>query len=144
MKKTYSSLAVAAGLLFSAAINPAETFAGDASSHDSRLALAFAPAPSDELEQRFRQFEFENAPQATIEDEHALNDAWLGMPVTDASGNTVGFVEDAFLDRDGNLTQILVLLHGSDLPVFINQELVEYSEIAVKVELSRNEIASLQ
>lgn len=112
------------------------------SNFNDRIAMAYAPEGEADNAQfdQFDQFELHGA----YEDAHELNDAWLGMPVRDAAGEVIGYVEDAFLDAKGGLTELLVSLNGSGVAVYVNQENVEYTEVGVLVDLPLQMIASLE
>lgn len=105
-----------------------------------RIAMAYAPEESVADQGQFDQFEL----HSNYEDAHELNDAWLGMPVRDAAGVVIGYVEDAFLDDDGYLSELLVSINGSSAAVYVDQEHVEYTEVAVLVDLPVRTIASLE
>lgn len=104
------------------------------------IEMAYAPEIRSNLNERFQQFDLEGS----YEDTHELNDAWLGMPVRDAKGNNVGYVEDAFLDHDGYLSELLVVMNGSGIAVYVDHKHVDYTEIAVLVDLPAREIARLE
>jgi hypothetical protein len=108
-------------------------------SFDDRIAMAYAQEEKAD-ESRFEQFEL----HGTYEDAHEMNDAWLGMPVRDAAGSVVGYVEDAFLDNEGYLTELLVSLNGSSTAVYVDQKHVEYTEVAVLVDMPVRILASLE
>lgn len=112
------------------------------SNFNDRIAMAYAPENEADQSQfdQFDQFELHGA----YEDAHELNDAWLGMPVRDAAGKVVGHVQDAFLDAQGGLTELLVSLKGSKVAVYVDQKNVEYTQVAVLVDLPLQMIASLE
>ena len=58
--------------------------AGEYALFNKPIALAYAPE-SNAMGNQFEQFE-------DFEEEHELNDAWLGMPVHSADGELIGFV----------------------------------------------------
>ncbi len=107
---------------------------------DDRIAMAYASETDTGPFEQFDQFEL----HGTYEDAHELNDAWLGMPVRDAAGDVVGYVEDAFLDDQGGLTELLVSLNGSSVAVYVDQKNVEYTQVGVLVDLPLQIIASLE
>lgn len=100
------------------------------------IALAYAPQ-STPLDNRFEQFE-------DFEEEHELNDAWLGMPVHSAEGELVGFVEDAYLDENGSVEELLVGLSDHNYAVYIDAENTSLTESEVAVSLSATTIAGLE
>ena len=112
----------------------------DDTSFSDRIEMAYAPIEEDANQAPFDQFEL----HSSYEDAHELNDAWLGMPVRDAAGDVIGHVEDAFLDDEGYLTELLVTINGSSAAVFVDQQHVEYTEVAVLVDLPMRTIASLE
>lgn len=105
-----------------------------------RIAMAYAPIDEETDQSAFDQFEL----HGTYEDAHEMNDAWLGMPVRDAAGEVIGYVEDAFLDDDGYLSELVVSINGSSAAVFVDQSHVEYTEVAVLVDLPMRTVASLE
>ncbi|MDJ0612664.1 MAG: PRC-barrel domain-containing protein [Rhizobiaceae bacterium] len=112
----------------------------DDTSFDQRIEMAYAPIDEEVSDQQFEQFEL----HGNYEDAHELNDAWLGMPVRDAAGDVIGYVEDAFLDEDGYLDELLVSINGSSATVYVDQKHVEYTDVAVLVDLPVRTIASLE
>ncbi len=98
--------------------------------------LAYAPQdnPSDH---RFDQFESE-------EDLHELNDAWLGMPVVSEDGETIGFVEDAYLDDNGEVSELLISLTDRKIAVYVEGEMATLFDAEVAVSMSTDAIASLE
>jgi len=112
----------------------------DDKSFADRIALAYAPVEENATENQFGQFEL----HGDYEDAHELNDAWLGMPVRDSAGEVIGYVEDAFLDEDGYLDELLISINGSSAAVYVDQKHVEYTEVAVLVDLPVRTIASLE
>ena len=106
---------------------------------NDRVTMAYG-SQEDSADTRFDQFEL----HGDYDDAHELNDAWLGMPVRDSGGKVIGVVEDAFLDDEGYLTELLVAINGSSVSVFVDQKNVEYTEVAVLVDLPLRTIASLQ
>jgi len=106
---------------------------------NDRIALAYAHE-TPQSDERFEQFEL----HGSYDDAHELNDAWLGMPVRDAAGEVVGYVEDAFLDDEGYLTELVVSLNGSGVSVYVDEKNVDYTDVAVLVDLPVRVIASLE
>ncbi|MEM9278077.1 MAG: PRC-barrel domain-containing protein [Pseudomonadota bacterium] len=118
---------------------PVAAHAQDQNYFNDRLTLSFAPENPETGNDPFSQFDL----HGDYDDAHELNDAWLGMPVRDAAGNVIGYVEDAFLDDEGYLTELLVGLNGSSVTVFVDQKHVEYTEVAVLVDMPLQAIAAL-
>lgn len=111
----------------------------DVSEAEARIeALSYAPEGSN-LDQRFSQFEFEESDYA----EHELNDAWLGMPAYSKSGQLIGYIDDAFLDEEGYVTEIIVGLNDDQGIVEIKGEYAELTDEKVQFELSTTQIAAL-
>lgn len=138
MKSTVIKVIMTAALLLTSGIGLNSALAEENSFAD-RIALAYAPENKID-DQRFEQFEL----HGEYEDAHELNDAWLGMPVRDNRGKIIGYVEDAFLDQEGYLTELLVSLNNSEIAVYIDQKYVDFTELAVLVDLPINAIASFE
>jgi len=137
LKNTFEKLGIA--LVLSSLIAVPATYANDTSEANARLeALSYAPegSPQDE---RFSQFELETDEYY----EHELNDAWLGMPAYSSNGELVGYIDDAILDGNGDVANIIVGLNGGNAYVEINGELAELDSEKVQVELSNTQIAEL-
>ncbi|MEO0911255.1 MAG: PRC-barrel domain-containing protein [Pseudomonadota bacterium] len=107
--------------------------------YDNRLLLSFAPQ-KDTKEDRFEQFDM----HSDYEDAHELNDAWLGMPVRSTDGSIIGYVEDAFLDSDGYLEELHVALNQSSIIIKVDAQKVDYTEVAVLVDIPLRAIAELK
>lgn len=113
--------------------------ATETSEAEARLeALSYAPEGSN-LDERFTQFEYESDDYA----EHELNDSWLGMPAYSSNGKLVGYIEDAFLDQDGYVTQIIVGLNDNQGIVEIAGKYAELTDENVLFELSASQIAGI-
>ncbi|MGI9352550.1 MAG: PRC-barrel domain-containing protein [Rhizobiaceae bacterium] len=119
-------------------VAPIAANADDQNYYDNRLALSFAPEAT-ETDDPFSQLDL----HGDYDDAHELNDAWLGMPVRSTEGKIIGYVDDAFLDDEGYLTELLVSLNGSSITVFVDQKHVEYTDVAVLVDLPLTTLASL-
>ena len=78
--------------------------------------------------------------------EHELNDAWLGMPATAKNGKIIGTVIDAYLDANGDVSELLIALDASSLnyAVYVDSKFAELNDIDVKINLSANQIALLE
>ena len=126
-------------LLLSAMIAAPLAFANDTSEAQARMeALSYAPE-NNINDERFSQFEFEEGNYA----EHELNDSWLGMPAYSNDGQLIGYIEEAFLDKDGYVKEIIVGLNGNQGIVEIKGELAELTEENVQFDLSNRQIAQL-
>lgn len=80
------------------------------------------------------------------QEEHELNDAWLGMFVKSNNGDVVGSVAYAFLDADGNISELLVELSASQLQyaVFVDGNNAQLNELDVTLNLSVSQIVNLE
>lgn len=80
------------------------------------------------------------------QEEHELNDAWLGMFVKSNNGDVVGSVAYAFLDADGNISELLVELSASQLQyaVFVDGNNAQLNELDVTLNLIVSQIANLE
>lgn len=126
-------------ILLSAMISTPAAFANDTSEAEAKMeALAYAPEGSN-LDERFSQFEFETDEYA----EHELNDAWLGMPAYSSDGRIVGYIEDAILDEEGYVAEIIVGLNENLGIVEIQGKFAELTDEKVQFELSNTQIAAL-
>ncbi len=126
-------------LFLSAAIVSSNAFANDTSEAEARMeALSYAPEGSN-LDERFSQFEFEENDYA----EHELNDAWLGMPAYSKNGQLIGYIDDAFLDEEGYVTEIIVGLNEDQGIVEIKGKYAELTDEKVQFKLSTTQIAAL-
>ncbi|MEM9330081.1 MAG: PRC-barrel domain-containing protein [Pseudomonadota bacterium] len=152
MKKLISYLFAATVSVTAITALQGSAMAQDQNYFNDRLTLSFAPENPETGADPFSQFDLQGdysdaANQEELhgsyDDAHELNDAWLGMPVRDAAGKIIGYVDDAFLDDEGYLTELLVSLNGSGVTVFVDQKHVEYTEVAVLVDLPLQTIASL-
>ncbi|MCI5074319.1 PRC-barrel domain-containing protein [Oricola sp.] len=52
------------------------------------------------------------------EEEHELNDAWMGMQVLSADGVVLGYVSDAFVNEDGSIDELVIEPEGGDSPLY--------------------------
>ena len=101
-------------------------------------ALSYAPTSSFD-ESRFSQFELESSEYG----EHELNDAWLGMPAYSSDGKLVGYIEDAFIDNEGYVSEVVVGLNGTEVALEIDAEFAELTDELVKFEISQRKFAEL-
>ncbi|MCB1384325.1 MAG: PRC-barrel domain-containing protein [Nitratireductor sp.] len=100
------------------------------------MTLAYAPE-SQANQAPFDQLEAE-------EEMHELNDAWLGMPAFDADGKLIGVIEDAYLNEDGTVSELLVSLTNSDYAVYIDGQDAALTETEVAIALTESVIAGLE
>lgn len=68
------------------------------------LSLAASPSVSSEKQDRL----ISPVSDMAHEEIHALNDAWLGMPVLNQNGTKIGVVIDAPLDEEGYVARVIV------------------------------------
>lgn len=138
MKTTVKSILAAA--MFSITLSAqgnSPAFAEEIRLHGQTIELAYAPQNQVE-DDRFDFFDSEE------EFAHELNDAWLGMPAFSSEGTIVGFVEDAYLDEFGEVTELLVSLNGQKMAVYVDGDHVELTETEVAIGLTREQIAGLE
>lgn len=113
--------------------------ASDLSEEQAKIeALSYAPTDSFN-DDRFSQFSFESDEYY----EHELNDAWLGMPAYSKDGSLIGYIEDAIVDSDGFITEILLGINSSEISIEIDGNYAELTSENVKLELSEKQIAQL-
>lgn len=101
---------------------------------EAAVSLAYA-AP---LPERFGAFDSVFAG----EEEHALNDAWLGMTVVSRDGVTLGYVADAIISEDGLSDELVIVpADGGPLaaPVSSPIDLAELGAQNVRLSLSATE-----
>ena len=131
------AVAAVAAIAFTAGIvNVSAANAGQSKLVGPGVELAYAPQDNT-LDHRFDQFESE-------EDLHELNDAWLGMPVVSEDGETIGFVEDAYLDDDGEVSELLISFTDRNIAVYVKGELATLFDAEVAVSMSTDAIAGLE
>lgn len=135
-KSVFSILAIAAIAFTAGSVNVAAADNTQTKSFGTSFQLAYAPQ-EDMLDNRFEQFEIE-------EDMHELNDAWLGMPVVSEDGETIGFVEDAYLDMNGDVDELLVSISDKKIAVYVKGSYVTLFEAEVGISLSTRAIANLE
>lgn len=102
-----------------------------------KIEMAYAPQNDFFDDGRFDQFDSE-------EELHELNDAWLGMPAHDASGKLIGYVEDAYIGDDGEVSELLVSLNGTRYAVYVDGRHVELTDTEVGIDLPVDVIAGLE
>ncbi len=64
-----------------------------------------APMPLGESDAAYADITFEDGAEFY---EHALNDAWLGMPFEGLQGDVIGYVVDAPVDENGDVAEVHV------------------------------------
>lgn len=133
--KIFIPLAVAAMMFAVAGSENAK--AGSFKLFGSKIELAYAPQALMQ-DDRFNQFD------ESEEELHEMNDAWLGMPVHSADGKLAGFVEDAYLDVNGDVSELLVSLTDRNYAVYVDSKYAELTDINVSVSLSDAALANLE
>lgn len=112
----------------------------NATAEKSARVLAYA----EPKRERFGLFEQDYAGN----EDHELNDAWMGMTVVSADGVIVGYVTDAFIDEDGSLDEIVIAPadeeDGFSTPVYVPAQYAELGAEAVHVSLDARIIAQLE
>ena len=103
--------------------------------------MSYAPEQSNENE-RFKQFNFDSE-IANYDDEHELNDAWLGISAYSNEGEYVGYIEDAILDHQGNVVELIIGSPESNVSVQLEMKYAELEEDRVNLNLTENEFASI-
>ncbi len=137
MKKPATRITTLAATLIALSLaGTATAQSGQFTLFGQKIEMAYAPqnAPLDE---RFDAFDSE-------EELHELNDAWLGMPAHDKSGKLIGFVEDAFLDEEGYVSELLVSIKGKRFAVYVDGKYAELTDTKVGIDLPASTIAGLE
>lgn len=77
--------------------------------------------------------------------EHELNDAWLGMTVVSAEGEVLGYVSDAIVNMDGEVTDLVISPDmETEGQVFVPARLAVLGDEAVSLSLTSNDLAALE
>lgn len=88
---------------------------------------------------------FGNAPAGDESVDHELNDAWLGMNVTSQSGEVLGYVVDALIGPDGQVTDLVITDDpNSEVEVFVPAQLATLTDTEVQLSLNSNDVAALR
>ncbi len=131
-----ASLAILLSAIFATPL----AYANDTSETQARMeALSYAPEGSFN-DERFSQFELE---QGADYSEHELTNSWLGMPAYSNDGKLIGYIEEAYLDEDGYVSEIIVGLSGDQGIIEIKGDLAELTNENVQFNLSNKQIAKL-
>ena len=137
MKKSVKSILAIAAIAFTAgSVNVSTASADQIGTTNTSYELAYAPQDST-IDSRFEQFD-------DFEDDHEMNDAWLGMPVVSEDGEIIGFVEDAYLDINGDVDELLVSVSSLKIAVYVKGEHTTLFDAEVAVSLSTHAIAQLE
>ena len=91
---------------------------------------------------RFGLFNFDAEPMEYGE-EHELNDMWLGLSAYSKDGEYVGSIEDAILDDEGNVIELVVAPPNGDVSVQLQVDYADLGQDRVTLDLSRNDFASI-
>lgn len=132
-------IATTAIVLLVASPNFAPAFAGDMSKPFGSNLMSYAPQPGFD-EGRFGQFDFSYSEH---EDEHELNDAWLGISVYSSEGKYVGYVEDAMLEANGAVKELVIGTPEGNTAVQLSSEYAELEGDKVNLEITEYEFASI-
>lgn len=77
--------------------------------------------------------------------DHELNDAWLGMSVRASNGEMLGYVIDALVGPNGEITDIVVASGpDSDVEIFIPAILATLTDEDVRLSLSESDVAAIR
>ncbi|MAY61331.1 MAG: hypothetical protein CML29_03895 [Rhizobiales bacterium] len=88
---------------------------------------------------------FGNTPEADESVDHELNDAWLGMNVTSENGEVLGYVVDALIGPDGEVTDLVITDDpNSEVEVFVPARLATLTDTDVQLALNSNDVAALR
>ncbi|QKV17139.1 hypothetical protein [Oricola thermophila] len=121
--------------------------AGKAAAMQLNGAAAKAPrvlAYAEPMPQRFG-----HAAEILLHDEeHELNDAWMGMTAVSADGVVLGYVSDAFVAGDGSLVELVIEPSGEAgapaTAVHLPAQFAELGALAVAVSLDAGAVALLE
>ena len=83
------------------------------------------------------------------EETHILNDAWLGLSVISEDGVNLGYVTDAFIDENGNMSELVVVPADADskivsTPVYVPAQHASLGGNAVNVDITAEGFATLE
>ena len=88
---------------------------------------------------------FGNLPDTEESADHELNDAWLGMNVTSENGEVLGYVVDALIGPDGQVTDLVITDDpNSEIEVFVPARLATLTDTEVQLSLDANDVAALR
>ena len=142
MNKFYKSFLTTAftALLTISAI---ETPANAADQAKPNLGSLLGYAPQEKFDDgRFGQFNF-NDTQPEFDEEHELNDAWLGLSAYSRDGAYIGYIDDAILDDEGNVVEIVVSPPQGGTAVQLQIEYATLKEDRVTLKLTGTQFASI-
>ncbi|WP_193176437.1 PRC-barrel domain-containing protein [Oricola nitratireducens] len=80
--------------------------------------------------------------------EHELNDAWMGMTAVSSDGVVLGYVTDAFINEDGSVDEIVIAPAGDggalSTAVYVPASYAELGGESVHVALDARAVARLE
>lgn len=119
-------------------VTASETIAAEGFQDEPNYLMAYADPSNGNTRSSYPFGDFE------IEEEHELNDAWLGLPVISNDGKTVGFVIDAEIDDTGMIRNLTVDLVHEGYPVFVEGSQAFLFDDSVAIDHSANVVAELE
>ncbi|MBO6815607.1 MAG: PRC-barrel domain-containing protein [Rhizobiaceae bacterium] len=142
MKNLAKTVLAAAGVLFLAgATTSTIAIAEEQLGNGNSTLMSYAPQASFD-DGRFGQFDFDGALRDQGH-EHELNDAWLGMSAYSSDGRYVGYIEDAILDENGYVTELVVGTPEGNIAVQLEAKYAELQEDRVNLAITGSEFASI-
>jgi len=141
MDRITITTAALAAVMFSGAMSSVPAFAEDINTSQNSQMLNYAPQESMNTD-RFSQFDFGAAPDGYTDD-HELNDSWLGMSAYSSDGKYLGYVEDALLNHNGEVAELIVGSENSQISVQLGSDYAELSHDKVTLSLSKKEYARI-
>lgn len=88
---------------------------------------------------------FGNTPETRESADHELNDAWLGMTVKSENGDNLGYVVDALIGPDGEVTDLVITDDpNSEVEIFVPARLATLTDTEVNLALDANDVAALR
>lgn len=110
--------------------------------------MAYADPAPEGFDSRFGEDVAPEPEYFSHEEEHELNDAWLGMSVVSQEGVNIGYVTDAFIDEQGFLDELVVIPAGSNEilaePVYVPARFAKLGNTAVNLTLTVDALATLE
>lgn len=83
----------------------------------------------------------------TAEQDHELNDAWMGMTAISADGVVLGYITDAFVNPDGSIDEIVIAPAGNGVlatAVYVPADAALLTAQDVKIALDARAVAMLE
>ncbi|TCD15302.1 PRC-barrel domain-containing protein [Oricola cellulosilytica] len=110
--------------------------------------MAYADPSPERFDGRFGGSAAPEQEYFSHEEEHELNDAWLGMTVVSQEGVNIGYVTDAFLDEQGLVESLVVIPGDSNAilgePVYVPARFAKLGNTAVNLTLTVGALATLE